>query len=193
MRSSTTLTSAPRPVHGPVRQHSTRLRRVVVIEQAGARENEALLMADRQNAVLDFGQRDQRVGFIEVGGDRLLHQHMDAGVKEGAHDRGMGDGRRADADEIDLAQKFAPIRRRRARHGWRWRRGGRPRSDRQWRPRRRLGRAAYLPAWWRPNAPKPMTPALRRPGSWALRMRATQHPVGMTAANEPRGRPGGDS
>jgi hypothetical protein len=34
---------------------------------------------------------------------------MGAGIEEGTDDRGVGAGRRADADEIDLAQKVAPV------------------------------------------------------------------------------------
>ena len=34
---------------------------------------------------------------------------MGAGIQKGAHNLGMGDGGRADADQIDLAQKLAPV------------------------------------------------------------------------------------
>ena len=43
------------------------------------------------------------------GGDGLFHQHMGAGFQEGAHDGGMGDGRRADRNQVDLAQQLAPV------------------------------------------------------------------------------------
>ena len=72
-------------------------------------ENEPLLMADGQDEVHPLGQGDQRIGFFDAGRDRLLHQHMGAGVEEGAHDLGMGHGRRGHADQIHLAQQLAPV------------------------------------------------------------------------------------
>ncbi len=55
------------------------------------------------------GQSDQLVGFFHRGGDGFFHQHMGAGGQEGAHDGRMGDGGRADRNQIHLAQKLAPI------------------------------------------------------------------------------------
>ncbi len=55
------------------------------------------------------GQRDQRIGLGQRGGDRLLDQHIGAGVQERPHDGRMGHGGRADADDIDGAQKIAPV------------------------------------------------------------------------------------
>ena len=80
-----------------------------MIQQAGAGEDKAFLMADGQNPAGLARQRDQLGGFFHGGGDGLFHQHMGAGIQEGAHDLGMGDGGRADADQIDLAQQLAPV------------------------------------------------------------------------------------
>ena len=81
----------------------------------------ALLMPDRQHAARRFGQCDQLIGFVEIGRDGFFDQHMGAGIEKSAHDLRMGSGGRADADEVDLAQKIAPIGKRRngmcGRHG----------------------------------------------------------------------------
>ena len=66
-------------------------------------------MADGEERPVSRGQGDQVGGFLAGGGDGLFHQHMGAGIEEGAHDLSMGDGGRADADQIDLAQQFAPV------------------------------------------------------------------------------------
>ena len=99
--------AAARPRAGAPAFHFQR--RFFEIEQAGAREHIALLMAHGENAVLDLGQRDQRIGFLEVRGDRLFDQHVCAGFQEAAHDRRVGDGRRADGNDINLAEQVAPV------------------------------------------------------------------------------------
>src|SRR5205085_11321991 len=50
------------------------LRHFGEIEQAGLREYETLLMANRQHLASAFGERNQLVGFIEIGCNRLLDQ-----------------------------------------------------------------------------------------------------------------------
>ena len=67
-------------------------------------------MADGKDLAGVTRQRHQFGGFFAGGGDGLFDQHMGAGLEEIAHDLGMGDGRRADADQIDLAQQFTPVR-----------------------------------------------------------------------------------
>ncbi len=86
-----------------------RYRRVVEIEQPALGEDEALLMADGQHAAHVVCELHQLVRFMQRRRDRLLHQHMGAGGKKGAHNLGMRARGRADADEIHFAQKVAPI------------------------------------------------------------------------------------
>ena len=84
-------------------------RRVAEIEQPALREDETFLMADGEHTALVLGQRDQRIGFGKIGRDRLFDQHVGAGFEKGAHDLGMGDRRRADGNDIDLAQQAPPV------------------------------------------------------------------------------------
>ncbi len=79
------------------------------VEQAGAGEDETLLMADRQDAAGIACKRDERIGFFEAGRDRLFDKNVGTGIEEGPHDRGVRHRRRADADEIDMAEQFAPV------------------------------------------------------------------------------------
>jgi hypothetical protein len=79
------------------------------VEQSGAGKNKTLLMAHGQNLAGLARQRHQFARLFHGGGDRLFHQHMGAGRQEGTHHLGMGDGGRADADQVHLAQQFAPV------------------------------------------------------------------------------------
>ncbi len=98
-------TTRPRP-HAPARHF---LRRVGEIEKAGAGKDKPLLMADSENLAGLIRERDKRVGFVEAGGDRFFDKHVGAGIQKRAHDGGMRHRRRADADEIDAAEKIAPV------------------------------------------------------------------------------------
>ena len=80
-----------------------------LVQKAGAGENKTFLVANRQDQAGLGGQRHKVIGFFDGGGDGLFHQYMRAGIQESADDFGMGDGRRADADQIHLAQKVAPV------------------------------------------------------------------------------------
>jgi hypothetical protein len=98
-------TTAPWP-HAP----AIHLQRgILVIQQAAAVEDEALLMPHREHPVLNLGERNERIRFRQAGGNRLLDQHIGIRVEEPAHDRGMRDRRRTDADDIHFAQQLTPI------------------------------------------------------------------------------------
>ena len=88
-------------------------RRIAIIEHAGTGEDETFLMADRQHAAGRIRERDQFVSFVEIGCNGLFDQHMRAGFEKRTHDLRMSSCRRADADEIDFAEKIAPVGKRR--------------------------------------------------------------------------------
>lgn len=73
------------------------------------RKNKALLVTDRENAPNAIGKSDQFVCLIEVGRNRFFDKDVGARVQKRADDLGMGRGGRANADQIDFAQKVPPI------------------------------------------------------------------------------------
>ena len=66
-------------------------------------------MADLQDAAVGAGAADQVVGLGEIGGDRLLQEHVNALLEEEPGDLVVGAGRHRDADGIDEADQVAGV------------------------------------------------------------------------------------
>ena len=94
----------------PVAFDEARPRQVRLGRQNG--RVEALEMAHLQDALLAPGQLDERGRLFLRLGDRLLDQHVCAGVEEVACDREMRGRLRDDAHRIDAAQQLAIVRER---------------------------------------------------------------------------------
>src|SRR5438874_509669 len=63
---------------------------VLVIEKAASGENETILVTHGQNQTASVCERNQFFGFVKVGGNRLLDEHMGARRQKRANDLGVG-------------------------------------------------------------------------------------------------------
>ena len=112
---------------------------------------EALEVPDLQDALHARGERDQLARLGRGLGDRLLDQHVRAGLEEVAGDREMRRRRRDDADRIDLAEQLAVVgERARAELGGHGRRAPRLRGSTT-ATSSQPAACAYFCAWKRPR------------------------------------------
>jgi hypothetical protein len=100
MRSNTTSMSSERGWNSARRWASMNLGRESLGPRGDPRGVEALDVSDLERDAGARGRRAHRIGLLERGGHRLLHQHV-APRRDGDLDRGtMGDGRRGDGDRL---------------------------------------------------------------------------------------------